>query len=144
MDGGLELHRLSSFAGAMEALAKLEKLQTQLLQRISNLEFSVLSQHSSQNLSMKIAFPAFFANDFSFKRVPSDYDEWPLEAHSYIVSDASIHYLWKRIVLVPPCFALRLLFYRIVIYYSIYNFKLVNVKLHNLCVLNITLSFSTY
>ncbi|XP_059276002.1 uncharacterized protein LOC132030396 [Lycium ferocissimum] len=94
----------------MEALAKLEGRQTQLLQRISHLE---CSQHFSQNLSISTTtsnsttedrlsgiLRANGVNDFSFKRVPSDYYDWPLEARRDIVNAASIHHLCKSIVLV--------------------------------------------
>ncbi|KAK4338273.1 hypothetical protein RND71_042760 [Anisodus tanguticus] len=95
----------------MEALAELERLQIRLLQRISNLESSLLSQHFSQNLSISTIsnttedrlssiLRANGVNDFSFKRVPSDYYDCPLEARRDIVSAASIRHLCKSIVLV--------------------------------------------
>ncbi|KGN55874.1 uncharacterized protein LOC101218396 [Cucumis sativus] len=39
-------------------------------------------------------------NDFSFKRVPSDYYDWPLEARRDVLDAASIDHLCKSIVLV--------------------------------------------
>nr|XP_016488762.1 PREDICTED: uncharacterized protein LOC107808727 isoform X6 [Nicotiana tabacum] len=94
----------------MEALAKLERVQTRLLKRLSNLESSLLSQHFSQNLSLSTSSTTedrlsgtLRANgvvDFSFKRVPSDYYDWPLKSHRDIVSVASIQHLCKSIVLV--------------------------------------------
>ncbi|XP_009795297.1 uncharacterized protein [Nicotiana sylvestris] len=94
----------------MEALAKLERVQTRLLKRLSNLESSLLSQHFSQNLSLSTSSTTkdrlsgiLRANgvvDFSFKRVPSDYYDWPLESRRDIVSAASIQHLCKSIVLV--------------------------------------------
>ncbi|XP_075100906.1 uncharacterized protein LOC107808727 isoform X3 [Nicotiana tabacum] len=93
----------------MEALAKLERVQTRLLKRLSNLESSLLSQHFSQNLSLSTSSTTedrlsgtLRANgvvDFSFKRVPSDYYDWPLKSHRDIVSVASIQHLCKSIVL---------------------------------------------
>ncbi|XP_070011521.1 uncharacterized protein [Nicotiana sylvestris] len=93
----------------MEALAKLERVQTRLLKRLSNLESSLLSQHFSQNLSLSTSSTTkdrlsgiLRANgvvDFSFKRVPSDYYDWPLESRRDIVSAASIQHLCKSIVL---------------------------------------------
>ncbi|OIT21267.1 PREDICTED: uncharacterized protein LOC109219141 [Nicotiana attenuata] len=94
----------------MEALAKLERVQTRLLKRLSNLESSLLSQHFSQNLSLSTSTTTedrlsgiLRTNgvvDFSFKRVPSDYYDWPLESRRDIVSAASIQHLCKSIVLV--------------------------------------------
>nr|XP_033513278.1 uncharacterized protein LOC104101050 isoform X4 [Nicotiana tomentosiformis] len=94
----------------MDALAKLERVQTRLLKRLSNLESSLLSQHFSQNLSLSTSTTTedrlsgiLRANgvvDFSFKRVPSDYYDLPLEARRDIVSASSIQHLCKSIVLV--------------------------------------------
>ncbi|KAK4389469.1 hypothetical protein Sango_2283900 [Sesamum angolense] len=114
----------------MEALAELERVQTRILHRISDLELSHLPQHFSHSLSLQSSAAAganvdadadastttegrlsaiLLANsvrDFSFKRVPSDYYEWTLEARRDILGAASIHHLCKSIVLVntqaPP------------------------------------------
>lgn len=94
-----------------EALAELERVQTQLLQRISKLERSHLPSPSSQNDTVEDTATDTVARlssilrsngvpDFSFKRVPSDYYDWPLEARRDALSAASIHHLCKSIVLV--------------------------------------------
>lgn len=101
----------------MEALAELERLQIRILNRISDLELSVLPQFFSHSLSLSSSSAAddssttegrlsaiLRANavrDFSFKRVPSDYYEWTLEARQDVLAAASIHHLCKSIVLVP-------------------------------------------
>ncbi|KAI5417471.1 hypothetical protein KIW84_042179 [Lathyrus oleraceus] len=98
-----------------EPLAELERVQTHLLQRISKLE-----QHSHlptdspltkdpENLSdtdtdtvsrLSSILRTNSVNDFSFKRVASDYYDWPLEARRNTLSAASVHHLCKSIVLV--------------------------------------------
>ncbi|KAL0331447.1 UNVERIFIED_CONTAM: hypothetical protein Sangu_1690200 [Sesamum angustifolium] len=109
----------------MEALAELERVQTRILHRISDLELSHLPQHFSHSLSLQSSAAAganvdadadastttdgrlsaillaSSVRDFSFKRVPSDYYEWTLEARRDILGAASIHHLCKSIVLVP-------------------------------------------
>ncbi|WVZ26383.1 hypothetical protein V8G54_004927 [Vigna mungo] len=94
-----------------EALAELERVQTQLLQRISKLEHSYLPSSLSKNDTVQDAGTDTVARlssilrsngvpEFSFKRVPSDYYDWPLEARRDALSAASIHHLCKSIVLV--------------------------------------------
>lgn len=103
-----------------EALTELEKIQTRILQRITNLELSLETSYNNSssattNSSLSAATAAdtttegrlssiLVANgvrDFSFKRVPSDYYDWPLEARRDVLGAASIHHLCKSIVLVP-------------------------------------------
>ncbi|KAL2490028.1 YbaK/aminoacyl-tRNA synthetase-associated domain [Forsythia ovata] len=95
-----------------EALADLERIQTRILQRISDLELSYLPQHFSHSVSISAAdnsttedrlsavLRANGVKDFSFKRVPSDYYAWTLEARRDVLGAASIHHLCKSIVLV--------------------------------------------
>ncbi|KAL8064461.1 hypothetical protein ABFX02_01G092200 [Erythranthe guttata] len=108
----------------MEALAELETVQTRILRRISDLELSHLPQTFSYSVSLSSTAPTPAASgadadsstttegrlsailranavrDFSFKRVPSDYYDWTLEARRDILGAASIHHLCKSIVLV--------------------------------------------
>ncbi|XP_028762594.1 uncharacterized protein LOC114720999 [Neltuma alba] len=101
----------------MEALAELERRQIQLLHRIAKLELSYLPQHHSISSSKPTARPVddteadtearlsaiLLSNgvdDFSFKRVPFDYYDWPLEARRDALGAASIDHLCKSIVLV--------------------------------------------
>ncbi|CAA3028549.1 uncharacterized protein LOC111398439 isoform X1 [Olea europaea subsp. europaea] len=97
-----------------EALADLERTQTRILQRISDLELLYLPQHVSQSVSISTAaadnsttegrlsaiLRSNGVKDFSFKRVPSDYYTWTLEARRDVLDAASIHHLCKSIVLV--------------------------------------------
>lgn len=102
----------------MEALTKLEGVQTRILKRIAALELSHLPQAFSQSLSISFSNADADAStttegrlsailranavlDFSFKRVPCDYYDWTLEARRDILGAASIHHLCKSIVLVP-------------------------------------------
>ncbi|CAA3028548.1 uncharacterized protein LOC111398439 isoform X2 [Olea europaea subsp. europaea] len=96
-----------------EALADLERTQTRILQRISDLELLYLPQHVSQSVSISTAaadnsttegrlsaiLRSNGVKDFSFKRVPSDYYTWTLEARRDVLDAASIHHLCKSIVL---------------------------------------------
>ncbi|XVF10813.1 hypothetical protein REPUB_Repub07fG0215900 [Reevesia pubescens] len=98
------------------ALAELERVQTQIFERISRLELSVLPQNtepfpSSSPLTSGDASSDVEArlsnilrsngvNEFSFKRVPSDYYDWPFESRRDILGAASVHHLCKSIVLV--------------------------------------------
>ncbi|XP_009605230.1 uncharacterized protein LOC107826295 [Nicotiana tabacum] len=112
----------------MEALVELEKIQTRILERIKILEHSLIPSNSSPNLSLETSNKSSTAADpflsasgttasatedhlssilvvngvreFSFKRVPSDYYDWPLEARRDVLGAASIHHLCKSIVLV--------------------------------------------
>ncbi|KZV45333.1 hypothetical protein F511_04071 [Dorcoceras hygrometricum] len=102
----------------METLAELERIQTRILHRISDLERSELPHHFTQSLSLSPTEARLSAadvttearlsailcangvRDFAFKRVPSGYYSWPLEARRDALSAASIHHLCKSIVLV--------------------------------------------
>jgi hypothetical protein len=95
-----------------KALAEVERVQTQILRRISKLEFSC----SPQDLSTAFPAPVHTAgdtearlsailrtngvNDFSFKKVPSDYYDWPLDSRRDSLGAASVEHLCKSIVLV--------------------------------------------
>ncbi|KAH9777308.1 tRNA edit domain-containing protein [Citrus sinensis] len=101
------------------ALAELERVQTEILQRISKLEQTILSV-DDDDVSSSAAVPASTphstirdtearlsnilrsngVNDFQFKKVPSDYYDWPLESRRDVLAAASIHHLCKSIVLV--------------------------------------------
>ncbi|KAI3756541.1 hypothetical protein L1987_56362 [Smallanthus sonchifolius] len=94
----------------MKELAELESRQIQILHRIAQLELSILPQSNnshSNGLSTTTTEARLSAvlvdggvKDFSFKRVPSDYYDWSLEARRDILAAASIHHLCKSIVLV--------------------------------------------
>lgn len=105
------------------ALAELELVQTEILQRISKLEQTILSV-DDDDVSSSAAVPASTphttirdtearlsnilrsngVNDFQFKKVPSDYYDWPLESRRDVLAAASIHHLCKSIVLVRHFF----------------------------------------
>lgn len=100
-------------------MAELERVQTEILQRISKLEQTILSV-DDDDVSSSAAVPASTphstirdtearlsnilrsngVNDFQFKKVPSDYYDWPLESRRDVLAAASIHHLCKSIVLV--------------------------------------------
>ncbi|KAH1075034.1 hypothetical protein J1N35_027362 [Gossypium stocksii] len=98
------------------ALAELERVQLQILQRISKLELSHLPQNaktipSSSSLTNGDASSDVEAclsnilrsngvNGFIFKRVASGYYDWPLESRRDVLGAASVHHLCKSIVLV--------------------------------------------
>lgn len=100
----------------MKRLAELEGLQIRILHRISDLELSHLPHSFSHSLSfsssaaddsaatiedrLSAILRANAVRDFSFKRVPSDYYDWTLEARRDVLAAASIHHLCKSIVLV--------------------------------------------
>ncbi|CAN4077234.1 unnamed protein product [Withania somnifera] len=98
----------------MESFANLERIQTQILQRITNLELSLLPTTGNSPLSATAANTAVSTTEdrlssilhgngvreFRFKRVASDYYDWPLEARRDVLGAASIHHLCKSIVLV--------------------------------------------
>ncbi|CDP09939.1 unnamed protein product [Coffea canephora] len=103
----------------MEALADLEKVQTRILQRVTNLELSLLHGHLSNSPSLSPAsedassavatatearlsaiLRSNGVNDFIFKRVSSDYYDWTFDARRDVLGAASIHHLCKSIVLV--------------------------------------------
>ncbi|XP_052170705.1 uncharacterized protein LOC127786949 isoform X2 [Diospyros lotus] len=104
-----------------EALAELERRQIRILQRITDLEVSHLPQHFSKSLSVSSSrenhhtdaavatdtearlsdvLRAHGVRDFSFKRVPSDYYDSPLEARRDVLGAFSVDHLCKSIVLV--------------------------------------------
>mgnify|MGYP004717357275 CR=1 FL=1 len=106
----------------MEALADLEKVQTRILQRVTNLELSLLHGHLSNSPSLSPAsedassavatatearlsaiLRSNGVNDFIFKRVSSDYYDWTFDARRDVLGAASIHHLCKSIVLVLRC-----------------------------------------
>ncbi|KAJ4712769.1 YbaK/aminoacyl-tRNA synthetase-associated domain [Melia azedarach] len=99
------------------ALAELEQVQTQILERISKLELTHLSQND--DVSATATVPASTTrticdtearlsnilrsngvNGVLFKKVPADYYDWPLESRRDVLSAASVHHLCKSIVLV--------------------------------------------
>ncbi|KAK9984657.1 hypothetical protein SO802_034182 [Lithocarpus litseifolius] len=95
-----------------KTLAELERVQTQILERISKLE---LSLDLSAPLSTAVPSPNPICDtesrlssilrtngvsDFSFKKVPADYYDWPFEARRDALGAASIDHLCKSIVLV--------------------------------------------
>ncbi|XVF52637.1 hypothetical protein PTKIN_Ptkin05aG0034300 [Pterospermum kingtungense] len=99
--------------GEMEAaLADLERVQTQILERMSKLELSHLPNTveplpSSSPLAnadvegrLSNILRSNGVKDFLFKRVPSDYYDWPLESRRDVLGAASVHHLCKSIVLV--------------------------------------------
>lgn len=94
----------------MDVLAELERIQTRILDRISELELSHLPHSLSSGGAddstttegrLSAILRANAVSDFLFKRVPSDYYDWTLEARRDILGAASIHHLCKSIVLVP-------------------------------------------
>ncbi|KAG5539846.1 hypothetical protein RHGRI_020159 [Rhododendron griersonianum] len=98
------------------SLGELERRQTQILQRITQLELSHLPQHFSASLSLsppngnaaatdtESRLSAILVSngvrDFSFRRVPSDYYDSPLESRRDVLGASSVHHLCKSIVLV--------------------------------------------
>ncbi|KAL6181974.1 hypothetical protein ACLB2K_043397 [Fragaria x ananassa] len=94
-----------------DSLAELERIQTQILDRTSDLEISfasLLPQTATQNdavyggtgARLSAILKSKGVNDFSFKRVASDYYDWPLESRRDAVGAASVQHLCKSIVLV--------------------------------------------
>lgn len=104
-------------------LAELERVQTQILSRISNLELSLLPHNPLPSLSPFYSSPGANGdgdsdrdtgtvarlsnilrsngvNNFSFKRVPADYYDRSLECRRDLLGAASIDHLCKSIVLV--------------------------------------------
>ncbi|PON92997.1 YbaK/aminoacyl-tRNA synthetase-associated domain containing protein [Trema orientale] len=114
------------------ALAELERVQTRILQRISDLEVEVevavshlplsearalvqreaavvssivqgvseLELESDTEARLSSILRSNGVKEFSFKRVPSDYYDWPLEARRDALAAPSVHHLCKSIVLV--------------------------------------------
>ncbi|KAK4557885.1 hypothetical protein RGQ29_007583 [Quercus rubra] len=97
-------------------LAELERVQTQILERISKLELlldlsaplsiadpdSVPSSNPICDTESRLSsiLRTNGVNDFSFKKVPADYYDWPFEARRDALGAASIDHLCKSIVLV--------------------------------------------
>ncbi|KAM7525588.1 hypothetical protein LguiA_015490 [Lonicera macranthoides] len=93
----------------MEALAELERIQTRILQRITDLEFCYSSSAaavadstitSTTEVRLSAILHANGVKDFSFKKVASDYYDWTLEARRDVLGAPSIDHLCKSIVLV--------------------------------------------
>ncbi|XP_010449775.1 PREDICTED: uncharacterized protein LOC104731961 [Camelina sativa] len=100
--------------GMNAAAAELERLQIDILRRISLLESNVLPQSSSSaapspslpvdenetvaRLSSILRFGG--VKDFCFKRVARDYYDWPLESRRDVLGASSVDHLCKSIVLV--------------------------------------------
>lgn len=102
------------------ALSELERVQTRILQRISDLEL-LAGVTKSPSTTTTTAITTSEANpsgnttearlssmllengvkDFEFKRVSFDYYDWSLESRRDVLGAASIHHLCKSIVLVP-------------------------------------------
>ncbi|KMS97852.1 hypothetical protein BVRB_5g122820 [Beta vulgaris subsp. vulgaris] len=90
-------------------MEELERIQRRILERIAHLEFQLsLSSPSDDDDAANDATAERLSailrvngvNDFSFKVVPSDYYDRPLEARRHLLSAPSIHHLCKSIVLV--------------------------------------------
>jgi hypothetical protein len=93
-------------------VAELERVQTQILRRISKLELSFLPQDLSTALPVPVhavcdteaRLSAILrtngVNDFSFKKVPSNYYDLPLDSRRDSLDAASVDHLCKSIVLV--------------------------------------------
>lgn len=91
------------------AVAELERIQTQILRRISQLELSLHLPHSAATISdaesdTEARLSSILRNhgisDFALKNVPSDYYDWPLEDRRHALGAASVDHLCKSIVLV--------------------------------------------
>lgn len=95
------------------AAAELERLQIEILHRISVLESSILPQSSSAAPSPSLPvnenetvarlssiLRSGGVNDFCFNRVALDYYDWPLESRRNVLGASSIDHLCKSIVLV--------------------------------------------
>lgn len=98
--------------GGGDAEAELERIQTQILRRISELEISlhlpdasasaatISNDESDTEARLSSILRTHGVNDFAFKKVPSDYYDWPLEARRDALAAASVDHLCKSIVLV--------------------------------------------
>ncbi|OVA16103.1 hypothetical protein BVC80_8815g20 [Macleaya cordata] len=100
------------------ALAELERVQIQILKRITELEISHLPDQFSAIVSLSSQqedcsegttesrlssiLRSNGVRDFSFKRVPSDYYDRALDSRRELLDAPSIHHLCKSIVLVLP------------------------------------------
>ncbi|KAJ4872923.1 YbaK/aminoacyl-tRNA synthetase-associated domain [Raphanus sativus] len=95
---------------AAAAAAELERLQIDILRRISVLESSILPEESSspplpddesRTVSrLSAILRSGGVKDFSFKRVAPDYYDWPLESRRGVLGASSVDHLCKSIVLV--------------------------------------------
>jgi hypothetical protein len=99
--------------GMETAAAELERLQIEILHKISILESSFLPQNSSAAPSpslpvdenetvtrLSTILQSGGVNDFCFKRVATDYYDWPLESRRDVLGASSVDHLCKSIVLV--------------------------------------------
>lgn len=98
-----------------KALAELERVQAEILRRISELELCLSPQDLLAELPIPVPVPPAVCDtearlsailrtngvsDFEFKKVPSDYYDWPLESRRDALGAASVEHLCKSIVLV--------------------------------------------
>ncbi|XP_010541184.2 PREDICTED: uncharacterized protein LOC104814709 [Tarenaya hassleriana] len=98
-DGRVGLRR--QFQDGMEAAAaELETLQFQILRRISDLGSKSLIRRSHGWPRLSAILRSNGVNHFFFKRVASDYYDWPLESRRHALGAASVDHLCKSIVLV--------------------------------------------
>lgn len=95
--------------GEASAAAELERLQIDILRRISVLESSILPESSSPSLPddesqtvsrLSAILRSGGVKDISFKRVAPDYYDWPLESRRDVLGASSVDHLCKSIVLV--------------------------------------------
>ncbi|CAA0395482.1 unnamed protein product [Arabidopsis thaliana] len=99
--------------GMETAAAELERLQIEILHKISILESFFLPQNSSAAPSpslpvdenetvtrLSTILQSGGVNDFCFKRVATDYYDWPLESRRDVLGAPSVDHLCKSIVLV--------------------------------------------
>ncbi|KAL9817756.1 putative ybaK/aminoacyl-tRNA synthetase-associated domain-containing protein [Arabidopsis thaliana] len=97
--------------GMETAAAELERLQIEILHKISILESSFLPQNSSAAPSpslpvdenetvtrLSTILQSGGVNDFCFKRVATDYYDWPLESRRDVLGASSVDHLCKSIV----------------------------------------------
>ncbi|KAM7273195.1 hypothetical protein ACFE04_027859 [Oxalis oulophora] len=90
------------------ALGELELVQSGVLQRVSNLEQALsisppkTSCGGDNDTVSRLSgiLRSNGVNNFLFKRVASDYYDWPLESRRDVLSAASVYHLCKSIVLV--------------------------------------------
>ncbi|KAK1564840.1 hypothetical protein Q3G72_012696 [Acer saccharum] len=98
------------------AVAELERVQNQILERISKLELTYLTQNDVSSAAVSVTtspqstsdtearlsniLRSNSVNNFLFNKVPADYYDWSLESRRDILAAASIDHLCKSIVLV--------------------------------------------
>lgn len=87
------------------ALSELERVQTRILQRISDLELRADLSGTTTEGRLSSMLLENGVKDFEFKRVSFDYYDWSLETRRDVVGAASIHHLCKSIVLVSPLYS---------------------------------------